>query len=94
VERGLLLDVVVRKGSSVLELLSGEDQSLLVRRDALLVLNLCLHVVDGVRCFDIQGYRFTSQGFHEDLHSSSKAEHQVKSGLLLDVVIRQGSSIL
>ena len=31
VEGGLLLDVVVREGSAVLELLSGEDQSLLVR---------------------------------------------------------------
>ena len=31
VEGGLLLDVVVGKGSSVLELLTSEDQSLLVR---------------------------------------------------------------
>ena len=30
---GLLLDVVVRKGTSVLELLAGKDQSLLVRRN-------------------------------------------------------------
>ena len=48
VERGLLLDVVVRKGAAVLELLAREDQALLVRRDALLVLNLRLDILNGV----------------------------------------------
>jgi hypothetical protein len=58
VESGLLLDVVVRKGASVLELLTGEDQALLVRRNALFVLDLALHVVDGVGRLDllIQAY--------------------------------------
>ena len=37
VEGGLLLDVVVRKSAAILELLSGEDQTLLVRGNALLV---------------------------------------------------------
>ena len=46
---------VVRKGSSVLKLLSGEDQSLLVRRDTLLVLDLRLDVVDGVGGLDLEG---------------------------------------
>jgi hypothetical protein len=40
VEGRLLLDVVVRKGSAILELLTGEDKSLLVRGDSLLVLDL------------------------------------------------------
>ena len=39
VEGGLFLDVVVAKGPPVLELLPGEDESLLVRGDALLVLD-------------------------------------------------------
>jgi hypothetical protein len=43
VEGRLLLDVVVRKGAAVLQLLAGEDQALLVRRDSLLVCgNLCV----------------------------------------------------
>jgi hypothetical protein len=42
VEGGLLLDVVIRKGSAVLELLAGKDQPLLVWWDALLVLDLGL----------------------------------------------------
>ena len=44
VERGLLLDVVVAQGA-VLKLLAGEDEALLVGRDALLVLDLLLHVL-------------------------------------------------
>ena len=38
VQRRFLLDVVVGEGAAVLELLAREDQALLVRRDALLVL--------------------------------------------------------
>ena len=37
-EGGLLLDVVVGQGAAVLQLLAGEDQTLLVRGDPLLVL--------------------------------------------------------
>merc|ERR1712172_352034 len=47
-EGRLLLDVVVGEGPSVFELLASEDQPLLVRGDALLVLDLGLHVLDGV----------------------------------------------
>jgi hypothetical protein len=53
VEGGLLLDVVVREGTAVLELLAGEDQALLVRRDTLLVLDLALDVVDSVGGLDL-----------------------------------------
>merc|ERR1711879_94146 len=48
VEGGLLLDVVVREGAAVLELLAGEDQTLLVWGNSLLVLDLGLDIVDGV----------------------------------------------
>jgi hypothetical protein len=49
VESRLLLDVVVGEGSAILKLLTSEDQSLLVRRDTLLILDLGLDVVDGIR---------------------------------------------
>merc|ERR1719319_964092 len=39
----LLLDVVIGEGAPILELLSREDQSLLLGRDSFLVLNLGLH---------------------------------------------------
>ena len=47
-ESRLLLDVVVGQSPTVLELLAGKDQALLVGRDALLILNLALDVIDGV----------------------------------------------
>lgn len=37
VEGGLLLDVVVREGSTILKLFARKNQALLVRRDAFLV---------------------------------------------------------
>ena len=57
VEGGLLLDVVVRKSSAVLELLTGEDKSLLVRRDALLVLNLGFDILDRVGWLHVERNR-------------------------------------
>ena len=45
---GLLLNVVVREGTPILELFAGEDKTLLVRWDSFLVLNLALDVIDGV----------------------------------------------
>ena len=50
-----LLDVVVGQSATILELLSGEDQSLLVRWDALLVLDLALDIVDRIRGLDLKG---------------------------------------
>ena len=52
---GFLLDVVVRERAAVLELLAGEDQALLVRGNAFLVLDLRLDVVDRVRGLNLQG---------------------------------------
>jgi len=48
VERRLLLDVVVGQRATVLQLLAREDQTLLIGRNSLLVLNLGLDIFDGV----------------------------------------------
>ena len=47
-ESALLLDVVITQGAPILQLLTSKDQSLLVRWDTLLVLNLGLDVVNGI----------------------------------------------
>ena len=52
---GLLLDVVIRESTAILELLSGEDETLLIGGNSLLVLDLSLDVVDGVGGFHIKG---------------------------------------
>merc|ERR1719352_1269098 len=94
VEGGLLLDVVVGESASVLELLASEDESLLIGRDTFLVLDLSLDVLNGVGWFDFKGDGLTSEGLDEDLHTTSESEDEMESGLLLDVVIRKGSSVL
>ena len=51
----LLLNVVFGESASIFELLTGEDQALLIRRDTFLVLNLGLDVVDGVGRLHFKG---------------------------------------
>merc|ERR1712180_77495 len=93
-ESGLLLDVIIGQSSSVFELFSCEDQPLLIRRDALLILDLGLHVLDGIGWFNLEGDGFTGQGLHKDLHTSSQPQDKMECGLLLDVVVRQSPAIL
>jgi hypothetical protein len=65
VKRGFLLDVVVGQGAAVFELLASEDQALLVRGDALLVLDLRLDVVDGVARLNLEGDGLASEGLDD-----------------------------
>jgi len=74
----LLLDVVVGKSATVLELLTGKDQTLLIWRDALLVLDLGLDILDGIRCLNFQGDGLASQRLDEDLHATAEAQDQVQ----------------
>jgi len=68
VQSGLLLDVVVGEGATVVELLALEDKELLVRGNALLVLDLLLNRLDRVRVVDIEGDGLVGKSLDEDLH--------------------------
>merc|ERR1712093_748763 len=91
---GLLLDVVVLEGAAVLELLACEDEALLVRRDAFLVLDLGLDGIDGVGALNLEGDGLAGESLDEDLHASAQPKHQMQGGLLLDVVVLEGAAIL
>jgi hypothetical protein len=67
VQSGLLLDVVISQSAAIFQLLASEDQSLLVRRNALLVLDLLLDIVNGVGRLDFQSNCLTSEGLNENL---------------------------
>ena len=67
-EGRFLLDIVIRKSSAILKLLAGKNESLLIGGDALLVLNLSLDILDGVRGLNVEGNRLTSQSLYENLH--------------------------
>ena len=60
-----LLNVIVAQGTAVLELLSGEDQTLLVWGNPFLVLNLGFDIVDSVARFDVKGNGLTREGLDE-----------------------------
>jgi len=93
VEGRLLLDVVVGERAAILQLLAGEDETLLIWRDAFLVLDLGLDILDGVTGLDLERDRLARQCLDEDLHATAETEHEVKRRLLLDVVVRQGATI-
>ena len=67
-ESRLLLNVVVRQGSTVFKLLTSENQTLLVRRDTLLVLNLGLDVINSVGGLNFECDGLTGESLNKDLH--------------------------
>ena len=87
------MDVIVRKSATIFELLSSEDKTLLIWGDTLLVLDLGLNVLNGVRGLDLKSDGLTSESLDEDLHTSTKTENQVQGRLLLDVVVGKSSAI-
>uniref|UniRef100_G3QA54 Uncharacterized protein n=1 Tax=Gasterosteus aculeatus TaxID=69293 RepID=G3QA54_GASAC len=92
-EGGFLLDVVVGEGAAIFQLLAGKDQPLLIWGDAFLILDLGLHVLDGVAGLDLQRDGLASEGLHEDLHASPQTQHKMEGGFLLDVVVGEGAAI-
>ena len=62
-----LLDVVITQGTTIFQLFSSKDETLLVGRNAFLVLDLRLDVVNGVRGLNIKGDGLASQGLDKDL---------------------------
>jgi len=94
VKGGLLLDIVVGEGAAVLELLAGEDEALLVGRDAFLILNLGLNVVDSVGGLDLEGDGLSRQSLDENLHSTAETEDQVEGRLFLDVTAEVSKTFL
>merc|ERR1712200_49029 len=93
-QSGLLLDVVVREGAAIFKLFASKDQPLLIWGNAFLVLDLSLDIFNGVRWLNLKGDGLASQGLDKNLHTSTKTENQMQSGLLLDVVVREGAAIL
>jgi hypothetical protein len=56
------------QSASILQLLTSEDETLLIRRNTFLVLDLGLDIVNGVRRLNLKGDRLPRERLHEDLH--------------------------
>merc|ERR1712221_39452 len=67
-QRRLLLDIVVRKSSTIFQLLSSKNQTLLIWRDTFLILNLGFDIVDGITRLNLKGDGFTSQCFQRSAY--------------------------
>jgi len=70
VKSRLLLNVVVTQSATILQLFSGENETLLIRRNTFLVLDFRLDIVDGVRGLHLKGDRLAREGLDENLHDS------------------------
>ncbi|KAJ0955744.1 hypothetical protein HanPSC8_Chr01g0006401 [Helianthus annuus] len=90
---GLLLDVVIRQGSAIFELLSGEDQPLLVWWNTFFVLDFSFDIVNCVRALYFKSDCLSGERFNKDLHTTPQSENKVKCGFLLDVVVSEGSAV-
>jgi len=93
-EGALLLNVVVRKSATILKLLSGEDEALLVRRNAFLVLDLGLDIINSIRGLDFESDGLPGQSLDENLHTTTETQDEMEGRLLLNIVIRESPSIL
>lgn len=68
------LNVVVGEYTAILKLLSSEDQTLLVARDTLLVLDLPLDVVRGVRRPHHRSNHLAGRRLDEYLHAATETK--------------------
>ena len=57
-ESRLLLDIVVGESTTILKLLTSENQTLLVWGDSLFVLDLWFNIVDSIRRLNLKGDGF------------------------------------
>ena len=76
---GFFLDIVVGEGTAIFKLFAGEDETLLIRWNSFLILDLSFDVVDCVRWFNIKGDCFTRKGLYKNLHDLKKYENYAET---------------
>lgn len=64
-QSGFFLDVIVGESTSILELLSGENQTLLIGRNAFLILDLRLDIINSVARLNLESDRLSSEGLDD-----------------------------
>jgi hypothetical protein len=66
-QRRFLLNIVIRKSAPIFQLFARKNETLLIRRNAFLVLNLGLDVFNGIRRLDIERNGFARERLDENL---------------------------
>ena len=67
-QRALLLHIVIGQRTPILQLLAGENQTLLIRWNALLILDLCLHLLDRIAGLHVESNRLSRERLDKNLH--------------------------
>jgi hypothetical protein len=83
VERRFLLNVIIRKSATVLELLSSKDKMLLVGRNIFFILNLGFHVVDGVGRLNLERNGLSGQRVDEYARICVDASRELSSNFAI-----------
>lgn len=83
-----LLDVIIAQSAAILELLAGEDQPLLVRRDAFLVLDLGLDIVNCVGRLHLEGDSLAREGLYEAINCGKYLSALILLSLLVSFTPR------
>lgn len=68
--------MLLSKSSEFFLWFAHENQMLLVRRDALLILDFGFDILDGITWLSLKGDGLTYQGIHTDLHLCVLAERK------------------
>ena len=88
------LDAVVLKGVALLELLACEDETLLARWDALLVMDHLFETLNLGSRIDIKRDVLTSHFLDEDLRTTDDAENKMQRRVFLNRVVLKGVALL
>ncbi len=65
----LFLNVIIGQSTSIFKLLSGKNQSLLIWGNSLLILDLGLHILNGVGGLHLERDGLAREGLNKNLHS-------------------------
>ena len=71
----LLLDAVITEGHAINKLHTIKNQTLLIRRDAFLVMNFRFNIVNCVTRLSIKGNDFACQRFNKQFHNAKKGTY-------------------
>ena len=64
-----LLDIIIGKGTSILELLTSKDKTLLIWGNTFLILNLLLDIVNAIRGLHLKSDGLARKSFYENLYN-------------------------
>lgn len=74
-KRGFLWDVVIRQRAVILQLLTVKGELLLMRRDAFLIMNFLLHIVNSVAGFHLRREGSLARQLDKNLHGARARAH-------------------